>query len=347
MPKVKGYAATKAASGLKPFEFERRRPGEKDVLIEILYCGVCHTDIHQTRNEWGGALYPMVPGHEIVGRVAGVGKSVQRFKTGDMAGVGCFVDSDRRCGFCKKGIQQFCDNVVWTYNSPDRHLRTQTYGGYSSHIVVDEDYVLRIPPSISPEHAAPLLCAGITTYSPLRHWKVGPRQKVGIIGLGGLGHMAVKLASSMGAEVAVFSRTISKEKDARRLGADRFILTSKRSSLVPYKNTFNFLLNTISAPHELAPFIELLQPDGTMVFVGVPPKSLALNSDSLIMRRRQLAGSLIGGIPETQEMLDYCADKSILPDIEIIPIRQINQAYERMIKGEVRYRFVIDVKTLL
>jgi len=343
---VKSYAALKAKAPLGPFRFERREPGDHDVVIDILFCGVCHTDIHQTRNEWGGSLFPMVPGHEIVGRVSRVGSGVQRFKPNDLAGVGCFVDSDRSCAYCEEGLQQFCDHVVWTYNSLEKNGKTPTYGGYSSQIVVDENYALTISPRLPLERVAPLLCAGITTFSPLRHWKVGKGQKVGVLGLGGLGHMAVKLAASMGAEVTALSGSPAKEPSARQLGASHFALTSNAKGLSSLSGRFDFILDTVSAPHNIDRILELLRPDGTMALVGVSPKPLEFGAGSLVMRRRQLGGSLIGGIPETQEMLDYCAAKNVLADVEVIPMAKINEAYKRMLKGDVRYRFVIDLKTL-
>jgi uncharacterized zinc-type alcohol dehydrogenase-like protein len=343
---VKGYAVSSAKSPLAPWAFERRAPGENDIVIDILYCGICHTDIHQTKDEWGGSVFPMVPGHEIVGRVSRAGAGVKRFKVNDLAGVGCFVDSDRTCAFCQKGLQQYCDHVTWTYNSTEKDGQTRTYGGYSSKIVVDENYALKIAPDQPLERVAPLLCAGVTLYSPLRHWKVGPGQQVGIIGLGGLGHMGVKLAAAMGAEVTVFSTSKSKEADARRLGAAHFALSSDKAGMSQLKDRFDLLISTVSAQYEVNPFLELLKVDGTMVLVGVPPKALAFEAHNLILRRRALAGSVIGGIPETQEMLDFCAAKKVLADVEVIPMAKVNEAYERMLKSDVRYRFVLDLKTL-
>ncbi|HVO32448.1 MAG TPA: NAD(P)-dependent alcohol dehydrogenase, partial [Elusimicrobiota bacterium] len=286
------------------------------------------------------------PGHEIVGRVSRAGSGVKRFKTNDLAGIGCFVDSDRTCSFCQKGLQQYCDHVVWTYNSTERDGRTRTFGGYSSQIVVDENYALTIAAGQPLDRVAPLLCAGITTYSPLRRWKAGPGRQVGIIGLGGLGHMGVKLAAAMGAEVTVFSTSRSKEADARRLGAAHFILSSDSAGMSRLKERFDLLVSTISAPYDVNAFLALLKVDATMVMVGVPPKALALEAHNLILRRRQLAGSVIGGLPETQEMLDFCAAKKIAADVEVIPMAKVNEAYERMLKSDVRYRFVIDLKTL-
>jgi len=345
--KVQGYAAPKAAAPLGAFQFQRREPGEHDVVIDILYCGVCHSDVHQVRDEWGGGVFPMVPGHEIVGRVSRIGAGVKRFKPGDTAGVGCFVDSCRKCPNCKKGLEQFCDvHTAFTYSSTEMDLKTPTYGGYSSQIVVDENYALKVPAGLPLERVAPLLCAGITTYSPLRHWKIGKGQQIGVMGLGGLGHMGVKLAASMGAEVTVFSSSKSKEADAKRLGAHQFALTSDEALMSRLKGRFDFILNTVSALHDLNAPLELLRVDGAMVVVGASPQPLQVQAFSLIMRRRQLAGSLIGGIAETQEMLDYCAGKKVFADVEVIPMAKINEAYDRLVKGDVHYRFVIDMKTL-
>jgi uncharacterized zinc-type alcohol dehydrogenase-like protein len=344
---TRGYATQSPSSRLEPFSFERREPGPHDVLIEILYCGICHSDIHQARDEWGGSTFPMVPGHEIVGRVTRVGSSVKRFKAGDLAGVGCFVDSCRTCASCKEGLEQYCERGPnFTYNSREKDGKTPTYGGYSSQIVVDENYTLKISPTLPLPNVAPLLCAGITTYSPLKHFNVGPGRRVGVIGLGGLGHMAVKLAASMGAEVAVFSTSKSKEQDARRLGAHDFIVTKDPKTLTAHADRFDFILDTVSAPHDLNAYLNLLRTDGALVLLGVPPKAAEVHAFSLIPKRRKLAGSMIGGIRETQEMLDYCADKNITSDVEVIPVQQIDSAYERVIKGDVRYRFTIDMKTL-
>jgi len=347
MLKTRGYATRAATTPLEPFSFERREPGAHDVLIEILYCGVCHSDIHQARNEWENSIYPMVPGHEIVGRVARAGAEVTRFKEGDLAGVGCFVDSCRACDSCREGDEQYCQNhLVATYNGTERDEQTPTYGGYSNQLVVDENYTLRIPANLPPENAAPLLCAGITTYSPLRRFKVGAGQRVGVVGLGGLGHMGVKLAASMGAEVTVFSTSQSKEADARRLGAHHFVVTKDAQNLEPLAGKFHFILDTVSAAHDLNMYLNLLGREGTLVLVGAPEKPLEVPAFSLITNGRQLAGSMIGGIRETQEMLDYCAEHNVSSDVEVIPIQQINEAYERTIKGDVRYRFVIDMKSL-
>ena len=342
----RGYGAHRAGAALAPFQFERREPGESDVVIDILFCGICHTDIHQVRNEWGGSSFPMVPGHEIAGWVSRVGSRVKRFKPGDFAGVGCLVDSCRNCGSCKQGLEQYCEKgSVFTYNSRDKEGRT-TYGGYSAQIVVDENYVLKIPPKQPLERVAPLLCAGITVYSPLKHWKAAPGQRVGVVGLGGLGHMAVKIAASMGTDVTVFSASPAKAADARRLGARHFALATDETSLAPLKNQFNLILDTVSAPHDVNPSLRFLTRDGVMVLLGVPPKSPEVEPFELIGQRRTLAGSMIGGIQETQEMLDYCVDKKLLADVEVIPAVKINEAYERILKGDVRYRFVIDMKTL-
>ena len=344
---TKAYAAKNATSQLAPFSLTRREVGAHDVLIEIAYCGVCHSDIHQARDEWGGSIFPMVPGHEIVGKVTKVGASVSKFKVGDLAGVGCFVDSCRVCPSCKEGVEQYCEgNSVITYNGLEKDRKTPTYGGYSSHIVVDENYTLKIPANLELSAVAPLLCAGITTFSPLRHWKIGPGHKVGVMGLGGLGHMAVKLAASFGAEVTVISTTKSKEADAKRLGAKGFIVSADQDAMNAHGRTLDFIIDTVSAPHDINAFLNLLKLDGTLVMVGVPPEAAPVQAFSLITKRRRLAGSLIGGIKETQEMLDYCGKHDITSDIELIPIKDINDAYERMIAGKVRYRFVIDMKTL-
>ncbi|MDT5156178.1 MAG: alcohol dehydrogenase [Acidobacteriota bacterium] len=347
MIKTNGYAAQSVASPLTPFSFERREPGAHDVLIEILYCGVCHSDIHQVRNEWDNSSYPMVPGHEIVGRIAQVGAEVTRFKEGDLAGVGCFVDSCRVCANCKEGEEQFCENhLVSTYNGTERDEKTPTYGGYSNRIVVDENYTLKVPTTLPLANVAPLLCAGITTYAPLRRFKVGPGRRVGVVGLGGLGHMGVKLAASMGAEVTVFSTSPEKERDARGLGADKFVVTKDPQQLEPLAGKFDFILDTVSAPHDPNVYINLLRREGAMVLVGAPQKPLEVQAFALITNGRTLAGSMIGGIRETQEMLDYCAEKNITSDVEVIPIQRIEEAYERTVKADVRYRFVIDMESL-
>ena len=347
MSEVKSYAAQNATAALGPFNFTRREVGEHDVQIEILYCGVCHSDIHQVRNEWGGSIYPMVPGHEIVGRVSKVGAKVSNFKEGDLAGVGCFVDSCRTCPSCLDDLEQYCEvHNVGTYNSTEMDRKTPTYGGYSNRIVVDENYTLKISADLDLSRVAPLLCAGITTYSPLRQWKISEGHKVGVLGLGGLGHMAVKLAASMGAEVTVLSTSPTKEQDARKLGAHNFVVTSDKSAVDPVKNSLDFIIDTVSAQHDLNFYLQLLKRDGTLILLGVPPEAPQISVFNLIGRRRRVAGSLIGGIKETQEMLDYCAEHQIMSDVEIIPIADINTAYERMIKGDVHYRFVIDMASL-
>jgi uncharacterized zinc-type alcohol dehydrogenase-like protein len=341
------YAAQNAKTPLAPFSFERREAKAHDVAIDILYCGVCHSDIHQARDEWGGSTFPMVPGHEIVGRVAQVGSSVKKFKKGDVVGVGCFVDSCRTCSSCAEGLEQYCEEgMTATYNGFERGTQTQTQGGYSDHIVVNEDYVLRVPESMDLQGAAPLLCAGITTYSPLRHWGVGKGHKVGVVGLGGLGHMAVKLAKAMGAEVTVLSTSRKKEEDAKRLGASHFIATGEDGALAKAAGTFDFLIDAVSAAHDYNAYLNTLKRDGSMILLGVPEQPTPVHAFSLIMKRRKLGGSLIGGIKETQEMLDFCAKHKIVSDVEVIPVQKINEAYERMIKGDVRYRFVIDMASL-
>lgn len=347
MQPTRGYAVKSATSKFEPFEFNRRDLGPHDVLIKIDYCGICHSDIHQARNEWQNAIYPMVPGHEIVGHITQVGNQVTKFKVGDIAGVGCFVDSCRTCGNCKDDEQQFCEkHLALTYNSTEMDLKTKTYGGYSSQIVVDENYVLKVSSSLPLSNVAPLLCAGITTYSPLKQYGVGPGKKVGVLGLGGLGHMAVKLAAAMGATVTVFSTSPGKEQDAKRLGAHHFVLSKEPKVMQSLEGSFDFILDTIAASHDVNPYLNLLRRDGVLVIVGIPEKSLEIQPFSLIRNRRKLAGSLIGGIQETQEMLDFCAEKNITSDVEIIPIQKIEEAYDRTVKGDVRYRFVIDLASL-
>lgn len=347
MTETKAYAASNEESPLGPFRFKRREPGPTDVQIEIMYCGVCHSDIHTARGEWGRTLYPCVPGHEIIGRVSKVGPDVKKFRVGDIAGVGCLVDSCRNCNNCKKGLEQFCENgSVATYNSYEKDRSTVTYGGYSSRIVVREEFVLRISDKLPVEKAAPLLCAGITTYSPLRHWKVGKGHKVAVVGLGGLGHMAVKLSASFGADVTMLSTSPSKQEDARKLGAHNFVLTTDQQQLMKHANQFDFIIDSVSAPHDYNLYLSLLKTDGVMICVGAPPTPAEIRLFSLIGGRRSIAGSLIGGLPETQEMLDYCAEHNILPEVEMIAMQDINKAYERMMKGDVHYRFVIDMSTL-
>ena len=351
MQKTLGYAAKSASSPLGPFSFERRDPGPNDVQIDILYCGVCHTDLHWARNEWETALptvYPCVPGHEIVGRVAKVGAQVRKFKAGDLAGVGCLVDSCRICPNCKDGLEQYCDNgFTLTYNSPDKISGGITYGGYSDKIVVDENYVLKISPKLDLAAAAPLLCAGITTYSPLRHWNIGGSHKVGVVGLGGLGHMGVKFAHAMGAHVVLFTTSPAKAADARRFGADEVVLSKSPEEMAKHANSLDFILDTLALPHNLDAYTNLLKRDGTICLVGVPASPHpSPNVLAFIFRRRSLAGSLIGGIGETQEMLDFCANHGIASDIELIPAQKINDAYERILKSDVKYRFVIDMASL-
>jgi uncharacterized zinc-type alcohol dehydrogenase-like protein len=344
---TKAYAAQSATTPLAPYSIKRREPGPKDVQIEILYCGVCHSDLHTARNEWTNTTYPVVPGHEIVGRVSKVGDEVRKFKAGDIAGVGCLTDSCRECESCKAGLENYCERgAEFTYNSEDKHLGGVTYGGYSGSIVVDESYVLRIPKNLDPAAAAPLLCAGITTYSPLHHWKVGKGRKVGVVGLGGLGHMGVKLAHALGAHVVLFTTSAHKTEDAKRLGADEVVVTKDPQQLEKHANTFDFILDTVSADHDLNIYLNLLKRDATMVLVGAPEKPVPVAAFSLIPKRRQFAGSMIGGLPETQEMLDFCGKHGITSDIEIIPIQKINEAYERMLKSDVKYRFVIDMASL-
>ncbi|QIX63520.1 NAD(P)-dependent alcohol dehydrogenase [Hymenobacter sp. BT18] len=347
MSTTKAYAAPAASSPLAPFQFERREVGAHDVQIEILFCGVCHSDLHQVRDEWGGSIFPMVPGHEIVGRVTQVGAHVKNFRVGDLAGVGCMVDSCRTCPSCQEGLEQYCEvGMVGTYGGRERGTGAPTYGGYSTQIVVDEAYTLRVPDTLPLAGVAPLLCAGITTYSPLRQWKVGPGHRVGVMGLGGLGHMAVKLAAAMGAEVTVLSTSPDKEADARALGAHKFVVTKDKAALKSVSNYFDFILNTVSAPLDLSQYVSLLRRDGTMILLGVPPEAPQLHAFQLIGKRRRIAGSLIGGIQETQEMLDFCAQHNIVSDVEVIPMSYINEAYERMLKSDVKYRFVIDLATL-
>jgi alcohol dehydrogenase (NADP+) len=344
---VKAYAAYDAINPLKPFEFERKEVGPNQVQIEILFSGVCHSDIHTAKGDWGPAIYPLVPGHEIVGKIIAVGSSVTNFSVGQLAGVGCFVDSCRVCKNCKDGVEQFCDEgMTGTYNSYERGTNIPTYGGYSTSIIVDEKYTLHISNKLPLSGVAPLLCAGITTYSPLRYLKVGKGHKVAILGLGGLGHMAVKFAVSFGAEVTMLSGSPSKEADAKKLGAHHFALTSDAKKMESLVNNFDFILNTVSANHDYNAYLNLLTTKGTMIVVGAPPTPAVIPAFTLIMKRRSIIGSLIGGIAETQEMLDYCAENNIVSDVEIIDMNYINEAYERVIKSDVKYRFVIDMASL-
>ncbi len=347
---AKAYAAQSSTSGLAPATILRRNPGPQDVQIDILYCGICHSDLHQVRNEWQNAMptvYPCVPGHEIVGRVVKTGEAVTKFKAGDIAGVGCMVDSCRSCASCRAGEEQYCDSFpTLTYNGEDKHLGGVTYGGYSENIVVDEAFVFRVSEKLNPAGTAPLLCAGVTTYSPLRHWKVGKGQKVGVVGLGGLGHMAVKFAKAFGASVTVLSTSPAKEGDARKLGADHFLNTRDAKVFKQAANRFDFILDTVAAPHDVNRYLGLLALNGSLVMVGLPEEAFQVSAFSLVRRRRSLAGSLVGGIAQTQEMLDFCGEHGITSDIELIPIQKINEAFDRTVKGDVKYRFVIDMKSL-
>jgi uncharacterized zinc-type alcohol dehydrogenase-like protein len=344
---VKAYGTPAADAPIGQLDIPRRDLTAGDVEIEILFCGVCHSDLHTARNEWHNSVYPVVPGHEIVGRVTRVGDQVTKFKAGDMAAVGCMVDSCRECEYCRRGDEQYCEpGNTLTYNSPDKYLNTQTYGGYSESIVVDENFVLRVPETLDPPSAAPLLCAGITTYSPLRHWQVGPGTKVGVVGIGGLGHMAVKLAKAMGAQVFVFTTSPSKTEDAKRLGADEVVVSRDKEQMNAHARSLDLVLDNVSASHDLNIYLNLLKVDGTLVLVGAPELPLPVAAFSLIPARRSFAGSTIGSIAETQEMLDFCAEHNIAADIELINIQEINEAYERLLKGDVRYRFVIDMASL-
>jgi uncharacterized zinc-type alcohol dehydrogenase-like protein len=345
---VFGYAAQSATSAIEPHTFTRRAPRSSDVVVEILYCGVCHSDIHQARNEWGNSLYPMVPGHEIIGKIEQVGADVTRFKVGDVVGVGCMVDSCQHCSACKADLEQYCEEgSTLTYNDKDRHDGMPTYGGYSERIVVSEKFVVNIPDGLDPKSAAPLLCAGITTYSPLRHWKIGQEHKVAVVGLGGLGHMGLKFAKALGAEVTLFTRSTNKEEEARRLGADNVVLSTDEAQMKAVANHFDFILDTVPTQHDLSPYISTLKLDGTLCLVGqLEPIEPTIHSATLIMGRKSLTGSGIGGIAETQEMLDFCAEKGITCDVEMIEIQQINEAYDRMLKSDVKYRFVIDIASL-
>ena len=344
---TKAYAAASAASPLGATVIERRMPTPTDVQIQILYCGVCHSDLHFARNEWHFTQYPAVPGHEIVGRVTAVGGGVRKFKVGDTVGVGCLVDSCRTCPNCRSGLEQFCDNgMVMTYGSIDKHLGTPTLGGYSQSIVVTEDFVLRMPANLNPAAAAPLLCAGITTYSPMRHWKVGPGQKVGIVGLGGLGHMGVKFARAFGAHVVLFTTSPGKAADGIRLGAHEVVISTNEAQMASQAGSFDFILDAVSAMHDINAYLNLLKRDGNLTLVGAPGEPLPVAAFPLLFRRRSLSGSLIGGLPETQEMLDFCGKHGITSDVEMIRMDQINTAYERMLKSDVKYRFVIDMTSL-
>jgi alcohol dehydrogenase (NADP+) len=349
MYKAKAYSAASATSPLAFTTIARRDPTEQDVQIEILFCGICHSDVHQVRNEWSSVMptvYPIVPGHEIVGRVTKVGSSVSKYKPGDLAAVGCLVDSDGTCAQCKAGLQQFCPTQTLTFNTPDKHLGGVTYGGYSDSIVVDERFVLRVPSNLDPAGAAPLLCAGITTYSPMRHWGITKGKKVGVVGLGGLGHMGVKLAHAFGAHVAVFTTSPGKKEDALRLGADEVVVSRNNEEMQKHAGSFDFILDTVSAEHDINAYINLLRRDGNITLVGAPETPLGVSSFALIMGRRSLSGSNIGGIAETQEMLDFCGAHNITADVEVIPIQKVNEAYEKLTKSDVKYRFSIDMASL-
>jgi uncharacterized zinc-type alcohol dehydrogenase-like protein len=345
--KIKAFGTEAAQEPLGQLNIQRRNPTPHDVEIEILFCGVCHSDLHTVRNEWHSTVYPCVPGHEIVGKIISIGNEVTKFKVGDVAAVGCMVDSCGHCDYCKEGLEQYCEEGnTGTYNSPDKHLGTHTFGGYSESIVVNEAFVLRVPENLDLAATAPLLCAGITTYSPLRHWNVGPGKKVGIVGIGGLGHMGVKLAKAMGAEVIVFTTSPSKVEDAKRLGADEVVLSKDEDQMSRYAGKLHFVLDAVSAKHDINAYLNLLRVDGSLALVGAPELPLPVAAFSLIPYRRSFAGSLIGGIAETQEMLDFCGKHNIVSDIEMINIQQINEAYERLLKGDVKYRFVIDMASL-
>jgi uncharacterized zinc-type alcohol dehydrogenase-like protein len=343
---TKAFGTSSATAPLVATTIERRNPTASDVQIEILYCGVCHSDLHFSRNEWGFTQYPAVPGHEIVGRVTAVGSGVKKFKIGDTVGVGCLVDSCRTCPDCRNGLEQFCNEMVMTYGSMDKHLNQPTIGGYAQSIVVTEDFVLRIPANLNLAAVAPLLCAGITTYSPMRHWKVGAGQKVGIVGLGGLGHMGVKFARAFGAHVVLFTTSPGKTEDAKRLGAHEVVVSKDEAQMAAHAGSFDFILDAVSATHDINTYLNLLKHDGNLVLVGAPEKPMAVAAFPLLFRRRSFSGSLIGGLPETQEMLDFCAKHNITSEIEMIKMDQINEAYERMLKSDVKYRFVIDMASL-
>jgi uncharacterized zinc-type alcohol dehydrogenase-like protein len=349
MFQAKAYSVTSATSPFARTTIERRDPTEHDVQIEILFCGICHSDLHQARNEWSGAMptvYPCIPGHEIVGRVTKVGSAVTKFKPGDLAAVGCMVDSDLTCPECKAGLEQFCPKGVFTYNSPDKHTGGVTYGGYSDSIVVRDHFVLRVPSNLDLAGAAPLLCAGITTYSPMRHWNVTKGKKVGVVGLGGLGHMGVKFAHALGAHVVVFTTSPSKKDDALRLGADEVVISRNADEMAKHAGSFDFILDAVAAEHDISAYINMLRRDGNITMVGAPEKPLPVSVFSLIFARRSFSGSLIGGIAETQEMLDFCGKHNITADVEVIPIQKINEAYQRLLKSDVKYRFSIDMASL-
>jgi len=349
MYNAKAYSAASATSPLASTTIARREPTEHDVQIEILFCGICHSDLHSVRNEWSEfmpTVYPIVPGHEIVGCVTKVGSAVTKFKPGDLAAVGCLVDSDRTCPRCKAGLEQFCPNLTLTFNSPDKHLGGVTYGGYSDRVVVDEHFVLRVPSNLDLAGAAPLLCAGITTYSPMRHWGITKGKKVGVVGLGGLGHMAVKFAHALGAHVVVFTTSPNKKEDALRLGADEVVISRNANEMQKHAGSFDFILDAVSAEHDLNAYLNLLGLDGNLTLVGAPAKLLGVSAFCLIMGRRNLSGSNIGGIPDTQEMLDFCGQHNITADVEVIPIQKVNEAYERVLKSDVKYRFSIDMASL-
>jgi uncharacterized zinc-type alcohol dehydrogenase-like protein len=344
--KTRGYAALSAKSNLVPFEFERRELGSHDVGFAIEYAGICHSDIHQVREEWGPALFPMVPGHEIVGTVTSVGATVKKFRVGDRIGVGVFIDSCRKCSNCTRGLQQYClEGMTGTYNGYERNTQTIAYGGYSNNFVIDENYAVTVPTNLEMSGVAPLLCAGITLYSPIRHWKVGPGSKIAVMGLGGLGHMGVKFAAALGAEVTVYSHSSHKEADARNMGATDFVVTKGNEWHKPLRKRFDLILNTVSADIDLDPYLSTLATDGTLVIIGLPGKPYAINAGSMLDGRRSIAGSMIGGMPELQEMLNFCGEKNILSDVEVIEADYINQAYERTVASDVKYRFVIDAKT--
>jgi uncharacterized zinc-type alcohol dehydrogenase-like protein len=346
---AKAYSAASATARLASTTIKRREPAETDVQIEILFCGICHSDLHQARNEWSGVMptvYPCVPGHEIVGRVTKAGSAVTRFKTGDLAAVGCLVDTDRTCPECQAGFEQFCPNMTLTYNFPDKHIGGVTYGGYSDSIVVDERFVLSVPANLDLAGTAPLLCAGITTYSPMRHWGVTKGKKVGVVGLGGLGHMGVKFAHAFGAHTVAFTTSASKRDDALRLGADEVVLSRNADEMAKHAGSFDFILDAVAAEHDINAYISLLRRDGNITMVGAPEKPLSVSVFGLIFARRSFSGSLIGGIAETQEMLDFCGDHNITSDVEVIPIQKLNEAYERLVKSDVKYRFSIDMASL-